>query len=196
LHLCFIDLLLTDLDSDTDPSLASALETFTERHPTPCYAPTAQDMRFVRELASYIARRSAAVIAASLVALWELKADAEIELLEALAAESAAEESPFVAEARTEVRIAEEETTMVAYTGSVVEFYPGYRDQLQEFIDALLAEEGASSTGDLKGRAKRKKGSIGLVEAKESSLRGAAVAHACLERRDLRGRGEGESCGL
>jgi hexokinase len=57
----------------------------------------------------------------------------------------------------------------VAFNGSVVEQYPGYRQCLQGFVDGLLAQ---SEDG--------KEGAMVLVEARESSLRGAAVALACL----------------
>jgi hexokinase len=78
----------------------------------------------------------------------------------------------------------------VAFNGSVVERYPGYRGRLQGFVDALLAEndgdddegggEGQGEDGDGVGDRKRKRGEIVLVAASESSLRGAAVALACL----------------
>lgn len=119
-------------------------------------------MAALRALSSYISRRSASIVAASLVALWELKMDAEEELLRALPAGSA-----FAAEAEAEMSIAQ---TTVAFNGSVIERYPGYRDSVQRYMDSLI------SSNDW-GR----NGSIELVAARESSLLGAAVALACLE---------------
>ena len=61
----------------------------------------------------------------------------------------------------------------MAYNGSVIEHYPGYRAHLQTYLDELVAEKSDSSQGQA--------GQIALVEARESSLLGAAVALACLE---------------
>ncbi|KAK4242725.1 hypothetical protein C8A03DRAFT_28954 [Achaetomium macrosporum] len=160
---------LSLIEADTTPTLSTALATFTTRHPTPGYQPTAADLSFLRTLASHIARRSASVVAASLFALWELKAEAELDLLASLD-----ETSPFVAETEAELRTFERKTT-VAFNGSVVEQYPGYQRYLQGYIDGLLAER---QEGDAAAAAKG--GQIALVEARESSLRGAAVALACL----------------
>ncbi|KAK3303347.1 uncharacterized protein B0T15DRAFT_401666 [Chaetomium strumarium] len=164
---------LSLIEADTTPTLSTALATFTARHPTPGYQPTTADLSFLRTLASHIARRSASVVAASLFALWELKAEAEQDLLASLDETSSSSPSPFVAETEAEVRTVEGKTT-VAFNGSVVEQYPGYRQYLQGYIDGLLAER---REGDA---AAAKAGQIALVEARESSLRGAAVALACL----------------
>ncbi|KAK4127318.1 actin-like ATPase domain-containing protein [Parathielavia appendiculata] len=129
--------------------------------------PTSADLSFLRTLASHIIRRSASVIAASIFALWELKAEAENELLSTLSPSSS-----FIAETETELQMARGGTTTVAFNGSVVEQYPGYRERLQEYVNGLLAEEEEGESGV--------KGSIKLVAARESSLRGAAVALACL----------------
>ncbi|KAK4249364.1 hypothetical protein C7999DRAFT_12735 [Corynascus novoguineensis] len=170
---------LSLIEADTNPDLSVALETFTIRHPIPSYRPTVADMTFLRTLASHVSRRSASVVAASLYALWELKADAERALL---ADPSSSSSCTFAAaEADAELAIASSKTT-VAFNGSVVEQYPRYLARLQAFVDGLLAETGdENGDGDgAQGPTELKKGSIALVEAKESSLRGAAVALACL----------------
>jgi hexokinase len=161
---------LLSYNRDTTPTLSTGLATFTARHPTPGYQPTAADLSFLRALASHIARRSASVVAASLFALWELKAEAEQDLLAGLD-----KASPFIGETEAEVRTVEGKTT-VAFNGSVVEQYPGYQRYLQGYIDALLAERLEGDATAAAGKA----GQIALVEARESSLRGAAVALACL----------------
>jgi hexokinase len=58
---------------------------------------------------------------------------------------------------------------VVAYTGSVIENYPHYLTNCQQYIDQLV-----TATGGVPGQ-------IDLVAAKESSLIGAAVALACIE---------------
>jgi hexokinase len=102
-----------------------------------------------------VSRRSAAVVAASVFALWELKREAEAEY----APQTPGEAAEF---AKREAAL---DHVVVGYNGSVIEHYPGYRQHCQAYIDSL-AGPGVS---------------IELVPAKESSLLGAAVALACFE---------------
>ncbi len=147
---------LTKPHSDATPTLASALPTFVSRHPSP-QPPTASDLLAIRSLASLIIRRSAAIVAASVFALWELKNEAEDTYLRSL------DGNPlFAANARAEMDLPR---AVVAYNGSVIERYPDYLTSCQGYIDELVAGKGA----------------VDLVPAKESSLLGAAVALACLE---------------
>ena len=130
----------------------------------------------MRTLASYISRRSAAIVAASLFALWKVKAEAESDLLSNLAPNS-----PFSGAARAEVDLTRS-MTAVAFNGSVIECYPGYQKQLQTCLDSLLsapAEVAAAAAAH--GSFASPRSSIDLVFAKESSLLGAAVALASLD---------------
>ncbi|KAL2266147.1 hypothetical protein VTJ83DRAFT_5499 [Remersonia thermophila] len=187
------------IEGDTTPTLTAALATFTARHPFPSYTPTVADMRFLRTLASLIARRSASLIAASVAALWELKADAERSLIADLGSSTStsSQSSPdarLVAAAQEELNLTRRGTTTVAFNGSVVENYPGYRAWLQDFVDELVSEaeaeaaagavppaekeiDGARDKDEDSGKRRKR---IKLVEARESSLRGAAVALASL----------------
>jgi hexokinase len=123
-------------------------------------------MRVLRTIATYVSRRSAAIVAASVFGLWQLKRETEAEYLRDLtAAASASAPSPFVAETEAELRLPR---TVVSFNGSVIENYPHYLLNTQKYIDALLTSDGALP------------GSIDLVAAKESSLIGAAVALACV----------------
>ncbi|KAK0708336.1 hypothetical protein B0H67DRAFT_337912 [Lasiosphaeris hirsuta] len=152
---------LSMIEADTTPSFEAGRQIFASRHPSPVEPGTA-DIAVLRTLCSYISRRSASIVAASLFALWELKVETETEFLESLPANS-----PFAEETEPELKSAR---TTVAFNGSVIEFYPGYQANLQQYIDSLI-----STTG---GDASR---SMEMVAAKESSLLGAAVALACLE---------------
>ncbi|KAL1842245.1 hypothetical protein VTJ49DRAFT_5723 [Mycothermus thermophilus] len=149
---------LSIVEGDTTPTLTTALAAFTTRHPSPSpYNPTTADMRFLRALASLIARRSASIIAASLVALWELKADAERSLVAdlGLSTFTSSPQQPqqtqssrtvrFASAAEAELNLARHGTITVAYNGSVVESYPGYRGWLQGFVDGLVAEAEAEA---------------------------------------------------
>lgn len=117
-------------------------------------------MQVIQQLAGYIAQRSASIVAASLFVLWELKNEAEQILLDELEPES-----PFSEETAVELQI---ERTTVGYTGSVLSHFPGYKETLQSYLNQLIV----SSGNDLKERR------IELVQAKESSLLGAAVSLA------------------
>lgn len=158
---------LSLLEADETPTLTTAVHTFQTRHPSTTL-PTSSDVSFLRTIASYVSKRSASIVAASLFALWQLKAETEAEFLAPLSLGS-----PFVAETETELKISASKTT-VAYNGSVIENYPGYRATLQNFLDELISGNDDGAESDTKG-------SIALVEAKESSLLGAAVALACVD---------------
>lgn len=110
-------------------------------------------MKFIRTLASYISRRSSVIVAASLFALWQFKNEAEAT-------------QPCCPSVRDELDL---DSQVVAFNGSVIEHYPGYLENCQEALDALVLSTGG------------KPGTVSLVGAKESSLLGAAVALACLE---------------
>lgn len=108
-------------------------------------------MSFLRDLASLVSRRSAAIVAASIHAVWSLRLDALDEERAADAGRERIEKESGLAR------------TTVAYNGSVIEHYPGYLATLQAYVDGLVG---------------RKDRSIDLVPAKESSLLGAGVALA------------------
>lgn len=103
-------------------------------------------------------------MASSVFSLWQLKSETEEEYLHALS--SSASPASFLAAAQNELELPK---TVVAYTGSVIENYPEYLTNCQQYIDQLV-----TATGGVPGQ-------IDLVPAKESSLIGAAVALACME---------------
>jgi len=59
--------------------------------------------------------------------------------------------------------------TIVAYNGSVIEHYPSFKETCQQYLDDLAEASGAET------------GVMELMYAEESSLLGAAVAVACLD---------------
>ncbi|KAI0477830.1 hexokinase-1 [Xylariaceae sp. FL0804] len=187
--------LLSRMEADTTPSQTLALELFSAAHPhspssissssspsdvrpTPT-AITAADARAIRALASAIARRSAALLGASVAALWELRREAEAEFSSA-ATMAGGEEEEDEDEEDAEEGTAEEEaslrSTKVAFNGSVIERYPGYRAACQAYIDQLVAGSSSSSSGEGEGAEE----TVELVPALESSILGAAVALGCV----------------
>ncbi|KAK3342400.1 hypothetical protein B0H65DRAFT_428124 [Neurospora tetraspora] len=133
---------------------------FSQLYRLPAGNPSTEDMRFMQQLAGYIAQRSASIVAASLFALWELKNGAEKSFPNELEPES-----PFSDETAVELKI---ERTAVGYTGSVLSYFPEYKETLQWYLDALMLSAGQDSNEQR----------IELVQAKESSLLGAAVSLA------------------
>jgi hexokinase len=116
-------------------------------------------MQALKTLASFISRRSSAIIATCVYTLW------------AMHNESAAADARTLPAGSPKAQLAETEATlprtMVAFNGAVIEKYPGYLENCQGFVNQLVA-----TRGDGRG--------IDLVEANESSLLGAAVALACI----------------
>jgi len=149
------------------------------------------DLAALRALASYVSRRSAAIVAASVFALWELKREEERAYLRALLLDSDDNNddennnnnnnraASFIDETRAEMARPE---TMVSFNGSVIEFYPDYLATCQRFINDLVASSLSDQDNEEEEEEERSTlPSVNLVLAKESSLLGAAVALACLE---------------
>jgi hexokinase len=132
---------------------------FTSAHPCPIPA-TSTDIFVIRTLASFISRRSAALLASAVFALWELRYETANEQ----ACESAEEKSTVDEDLTTPPH------TKVAFNGSVIEHYPGYLAKCQNHLATLVA--GADNLVLAAG-------SIDLVPAIESSIIGAAVALGC-----------------
>jgi hexokinase len=132
--------------SDPSPNLGAARQIFLARHPM-LQAPTASDLQALRFIASSVASRASSIVAAGIHALWELRNAAE------------------------NISAGACEHTLVAYNGSVMEHYPGFRAQCQRELDGLVEASGGAA------------GMVELMYAKESSLVGAAVAVACLDER-------------
>lgn len=139
---------------------------FTSAHPCPIPA-TAADISAIRTLASFISRRSAALLGAAVFSLWELRHETAIEQVcqDEDDDDDAEEEKPAIEEDLTTPP-----HTKVAFTGSVIEHYPGYLSRCQDHITTLVsgAENPILAAG-----------SIDLVPATESSIIGAAVALGC-----------------
>lgn len=111
------------------------------RHPT-ASPPTPTDLQTLRLIAAHVTHRAAGIIAAGVHALWQLRNEAESIL-------------PH-----------EYSHTLVAYNGSVLENYPGFKVTCQKHLDILVEASGGQ------------KGTVELIYAEESSLLGAAVAGA------------------
>ncbi|KAF2396188.1 actin-like ATPase domain-containing protein [Trichodelitschia bisporula] len=144
------------VESDTSPGLAAAIGTLSAIHPLPSGTlPSTKDIHFVQRVASLVTRRAAAYLAAGIHALWELKTAAE---QVAYASSGAPRDS---------------EALSIACNGSIIERYPGFRAQVQSYLDQLV-EQSTRGNGP--------SGGVRLEVADESAIFGAAVAAvACRE---------------
>ncbi|KAI0429088.1 hexokinase-1 [Xylaria sp. FL1042] len=156
--------ILSRMEADTSSGLEKALLAFTSAHPCPIPA-TPADISVIRTLASFISRRSAALLGAAVFSLWELRYETALE-------QACEEKPPAGVEGEAEVAedLAAPPHTKVAFNGSVIEHYPGYLARCQNHITALIA--GAQNPVLAAG-------SVALVPAVESSIIGAAVALGC-----------------
>lgn len=161
------------IETDTSMTLERAIATFSSRHPSTT-TPAVSDIMFLRTLSSFISRRSAAIVAASVFGLWQFKIEAEEAFLNSLLQsgdESISDPdqiSKFVEETRLEMSLAQ---SKVGFNGSVIEQYPNYLANCQKHINDLVSSETSAAAAI----------SIDLVPAQESTLVGAAVALACVK---------------
>ncbi|KAI0408412.1 hexokinase-1 [Xylaria palmicola] len=168
--------ILSRMEADTSSTLEKALVAFTSAHPCPVPA-TPADIAAIRTLASFISRRSAALLGAAVFSLWQLRHETALEQVSRCEENEEAEDDAVAAAAAEKPAIKESEEdlaapprTKVAITGFVIEHYPGYLARCQGHITALVtgAQDSVLAAG-----------SIELVPAVESSLIGAAVALSC-----------------
>ncbi|KAI0830037.1 hexokinase [Hypoxylon sp. FL0890] len=158
---------LSRIEGDTSPSLEAALLHWTTHHPSTTHA-TLADITAIRTLATFISRRSAALLAASVFSLWELRHETEAERVLATPKPTPSNDSGVVLPSPSvdeEIKDLEA-STKVAFNGSVIEHYPKYLPTCQSYIDDLVSRS-------------QYPGSVDLVPAIESSILGAAVALAC-----------------
>jgi hexokinase len=152
---------ISNCPSDRSLDLDMARKAFATAHPSE-YEPSMADMVALRRIFAALSRRSAALVAAYVHAAWELRRDGLNE-----------EQNPGLSPQRA-ATIAKElamNMTTVAFSGSVVENYPGYRDTCQGHLDDLIHRSWYHE-----GRVPK----IRLAPAKESALIGAGVALASL----------------
>ncbi len=154
------------MSSDDSPKLDKAIAAFTAAHP-PVSPLTPIDMRALKTLSSLTARRSAAIIATSAFTLWRLRSELSLEHSQTLhpITPSSSADGEVDEAVRAEVD-REASLTSIAFNGAVIESYPGYLPLCQGYLDELVGTDAK----------------VGLVEARDSSLLGAAVAVACEAR--------------
>ena len=142
--------LLAILESDDTPLLSNATAYLEKHHPQP-HRPTLSELVFLKCIAECVSRRAAAYLAVSIHALWSLEKDAEdSQLVDPCGAK-----------------------TTIACDGSVINKYPGFRDNCHRFLADLIDSSPAGS--DVARE------TIVLEPVQEATLLGAAVAVAVCE---------------
>ena len=134
---------LASFESDRSPNLSNASAAFLSAHPMRS-PPKLRELEFIRDFGRLASRRAAAYLATSLHALWAVRTGSE------------------------GMEPGEASHVTIACDGSMVEKYPGFRQQTQRYLDKLCLLSGASE------------GAVTLELAPESSIFGAAVAVACM----------------
>ncbi|KAF2843454.1 actin-like ATPase domain-containing protein [Patellaria atrata CBS 101060] len=131
--------ILAIFQADDTPLLSKSSAAFYSQHPlsTP---PSYADLLFIRQVAQVVSRRAAAYLAVGIHSLWQLR---------------------LVAEGLT---AASNGHMTIGCNGSVIEKYPGFRQQCQAYLDDLTALSGADPH------------SVVLEIADEAAIFGAAVA--------------------
>jgi hexokinase len=151
---------LAVFESDISSDLSEARKAFCLLHPS-THIPTTSDLLTIKSLASFISTRSSALVATAVYTLWQHRHESQEDYLATLPLDSKVR--PHI-----EADMALSTSTVVGFNGGVIEKYPGYLNNCQQYLNQLVA-----STEQDKGS------SITLAPANESSLLGAAVALAC-----------------
>ncbi|KAG6010697.1 hypothetical protein E4U21_005196 [Claviceps maximensis] len=155
---------LSKIECDTSSDLAGASQLFSNCHPSR-HRPTTSDIAAIKAISSFVSVRSSALVATCVYTLWNMRMDFEQQYINSLS--RLLPESERLEADMDHLQL----TTVVAFNGSVIENYPGYLASCQRYLDQLVESKGLVEHGR-----------INLVPAKESSLLGAAVALACVER--------------
>ncbi|KAL1968525.1 hypothetical protein VTN77DRAFT_1735 [Rasamsonia byssochlamydoides] len=161
------------LEADTSPSLAPSAALLQKEH-TFHTTPSTEDLTFLRRVCTFVSRRAAGYLATAIHSMWCLRNDAEFPTTSTTTVPSAKKTEPLTQEV-TVMEIEEPSKSLsIACDGSVINKYPGFRDQCQAYLDMLTRHTDAGpETVDLSA-----KPSISLELAPESAIFGAAVAVA------------------
>ncbi|KAL5601009.1 hypothetical protein BROUX41_005840 [Berkeleyomyces rouxiae] len=171
---------LARIESDSSSNLYPSIALWKATHPCANgYEPTTTDLGAIRSIASTIARRSSALVATSVYALWDLRSSLSREYAASFAADD-----PRRAQLEAEAALDE---TAVAFNGSVIEKYPGYLERCSTVLGNLVAAACKTQADEygvkpVAPKTKQAERVVTLVMAQESSLFGAAIALAIEER--------------
>jgi hexokinase len=174
------------ISTDDTHTLSESSKLLQSCHPL-ATTPTPADLVFIRSICQAVARRAAAYLATSIHALWQLKNGAEASAPESdpLAEEVALESCGGTHEDDDHTPTPSAKVT-IAYNGSVMEKFPGFRDACQRYISEIITYECGAKREDMMNVDEELavEDIVVLEPALEAPIFGAAVAVACLEAED------------
>ncbi|PGG95276.1 hypothetical protein AJ79_10151 [Helicocarpus griseus UAMH5409] len=131
------------IQEDTSPSLIASSDYLRERH-TFATAPSPSDLLFLQQVCSSVTRRAAAYLAAAIHALWCLRNSSEPPLTPATPdSTSATKEDGDLQIPKTPANTVAQNVT-IACDGAVINKYPGFHSQCQQYLNELTFERDPS----------------------------------------------------
>lgn len=165
--------LIAFLEADTSPNLSSSAALL-QKHHTFRKAPSAEDLEFLRKVTGHVSRRAAGYLAVAIFSMWCLRNETEFSGSESTLSMASTKKEEPLNHAVTVTEVEEPSRSLtIACDGSVINKYPGFRDQCQTYLDMLTHSSNASSETLTVERPH-----IKLELAPESAILGAAVAVA------------------
>lgn len=150
------------IEGDTSPSLAPSAALLQKNHTFPV-TPSTEDLAFVRHVCRCVSKRSAGYLSTAIHSMWCLRNEAEFPTSSSTESiKKSDDDEPLQEVTVTEIEAPSSRNLSIACDGSVINKYPGFRDQCQAYLD-MLTETKAEITLEL---------------ANESAIFGAAVAVA------------------
>ncbi|QKX62436.1 uncharacterized protein TRUGW13939_09597 [Talaromyces rugulosus] len=156
------------IEGDASPSLAPSAALLQKNHTFPV-TPSSEDLAFIRHVCKCVSKRSAGYLSTAIHSMWCLRNEAEFPTsssTESIKKTTGDDELSPQEVTVTEIEAAATKNLSIACDGSVINKYPGFRDQCQIYLNMLTESESAD------------KPAITLELANESAIFGAAVAVA------------------
>jgi hexokinase len=157
------------IEGDTTPSLAPSAALLQKEH-TFHLTPSVKDLAFLRAVCTCVSKRAAGYLATAIHSVWSLRNNAEFPTTSATVS-AVTKNEPLAQEVTVTEFEAPTRNLAIACDGTVINKYPGFRDQCQAYLDLL-----SRTTDSLAGL--ENVSSISLELAHESAIFGAAVAVA------------------
>ncbi|KAL1994578.1 hypothetical protein VTN49DRAFT_2048 [Thermomyces lanuginosus] len=162
--------ILATLEDDKTENLSRSAELLQKEHQfsTP---PSVDDLRFLQAVTRVVSKRAAGYLATAIHSMWCLQNQAESASKSVNLSKPGLSGTPDVTVSEVSSSATSSPDLTIACDGSVINKYPGFRENCQRYLNTLTAQTNAAS-GEEGG------GSITLELADESAIFGAAVAVA------------------
>jgi hexokinase len=157
------------LEADGSPSMAASAALLQKQHLFHT-SPSVGDLRFLRQICGDVSRRAAGYLATAIHSMWCLRSEVEFSSSKATAAPPVSTGKRSMQDVIVTEIEEPSRSLSIACDGSVINKYPGFKDQCQAYLD-LLAQQTATSEA-------LKTQFITLELAPDSAIFGAAVAVA------------------